>query len=66
MNTLSERIKSQRKNLKLTQGDIAKKIGISRVSYTQWELGETNPKGENLLKLAAALHCTADWLIVCQ
>lgn len=63
MNTLSERIKSQRKNLKLTQGDIAKKIGISRVSYTQWELGETNPKGENLLKLAAVLHCTADWLI---
>ena len=63
MNTLSERIKSQRKNLKLTQGDIAKKIGIARVSYTQWELGETNPKGENLLKLAAALHCTADWLI---
>ena len=63
MNTLSERIKSQRKNLKLTQGDIAKKIGISRVSYTQWELGETNPKGENLLKLAAALHCTPDWLV---
>lgn len=63
MNTLSERIKSQRKNLKLTQGDIAKKIGIARVSYTQWELGETNPKGENLLKLAAALSCTPDWLV---
>jgi SOS-response transcriptional repressor LexA len=63
MNTLSERIKSQRKNLKLTQGDIAKKIGIARVSYTQWELGETNPKGENLLKLASVLSCTPDWLV---
>lgn len=63
MNTLSERIKAQRKNLKLTQGDIAKRIGIARVSYTQWELGETNPKGENLLKLAQVLNCTPDWLI---
>jgi len=63
MKTLSERIKAQRTSLKLTQSDVAKKIGIARVSYTQWELGETNPKGENLLKLAQTLHCTPDWLV---
>ena len=37
MKTLSERIKAQRTSLKLTQSDVAKKIGIARVSYTQWE-----------------------------
>lgn len=54
MKTLSERIKAQRTSLKLTQSDVAKKIGIARVSYTQWELGETNPKGE-LLKVCPFL-----------
>lgn len=63
MNTLSERIRSRRKDLKMTQGDVAKKIGISRVSYTQWELGETNPNGENLLKVAQVLNCTPDWIV---
>lgn len=63
MNTLSERIRSRRKDLKMTQGDVAKKIGISRVSYTQWELGETNPNGENLLKVSQVLSCTPDWIV---
>jgi SOS-response transcriptional repressor LexA len=63
MNTLSERIKARRKDLKMTQGDVAKRIGISRVSYTQWELGETNPNGENLLKVAQVLSCTPDWIV---
>lgn len=63
MNTLSERIKARRKELKLTQADVAKAVGIARVSYTQYELGETNPNGENLLKLALALKCTPDWIV---
>lgn len=63
MNTLSERIRAQRKILGMTQSDVSKKIGIARVSYTQWELGETYPKGDNLLKLAQVMSCTPDWLM---
>lgn len=63
MNTFSDRILAQRKKLNLTQSDVAKKIGIARVSYTQWELGETNPKGENLLKLATVLQCSPGWIM---
>lgn len=33
------------------------------MSLTQWESGDTSPKGENLLKLARALGVTPDWLI---
>lgn len=63
MDTLNDRIRKRRKELKLTQQDVAKFVGVSRVSVSQWETGETAPKGENLLSIANFLHCSPQWLM---
>lgn len=39
--------KTKRKELKLTQSDVAKKVGVSLTSYQCWERGVMNPAGEN-------------------
>ena len=58
-----ERIRSRRKALKLTQSVVASGIGVSHVAVSQWEKDETVPRGENLLRLAELLQCTAAWII---
>lgn len=60
------RIRQRRKELKLTQSDIAKYVGVSRVSVTNWESdgpSHTNPKGQNLVKLSEKLKVTPDWIL---
>jgi len=58
-----ERIRARRKALQLTQQALAKSIGVSHVAVSQWEKEETVPRGENLLRLAEWLQCTASWII---
>jgi len=50
-----ESIKKRRLAAGLTQVDVAKKCGVSVVSYQRWEQGVTSPKPENLEKLKAVL-----------
>ena len=48
--TLGQRIKEQRKALKLTQVDLARKMqGVSHAAISQWENDTTKPNAENLL-----------------
>lgn len=58
-----QRIRAKRNALGLTQSDIAKAVGVSSASVTQWEQGDTSPKGVNLLALSSALGCSPDELI---
>ena len=63
---LNERIFSRRKELGLSQNDVADAVGVNRVSVSNWETdgkNGTSPKGRNLLLLAKALKCNPDWLI---
>lgn len=65
MNTfeIGERIRELRKKNKMTQADVARKVGVSSPTITQWENNQTAPKGDNLLKVSHVLGCTPDWLI---
>lgn len=63
MKTLGERLKAYRKNSKLTQVELAKRVGVSGATVSQWESGDTSPKGKNLHKLAQALSTSADLLL---
>lgn len=56
METIGQRIKSFRKALRLTQKQVAEKLGISTAAVTQWETDITKPSGENLLALARTLN----------
>lgn len=61
--TFNDRIASRRKELGLTQQQLADAVGISSVSVYKWEAGITTPKGQNLFSLAEALRCSPTWLL---
>lgn len=52
-----------RENLQLTQKEIAYKIGVPKNTYSNWELGLSRPKFEDLLSLADFFHVTTDFLL---
>lgn len=60
---IGERIRELRKRHRFTQADVARKIGVSSPTITQWENNQTAPKGDNLLRVASVLGCTPDWLV---
>ena len=49
-------IKKLRKEKKLTQGDIADKVGIARSYYTRIELGDVEPSITTLKRIAVVLN----------
>jgi transcriptional regulator with XRE-family HTH domain len=49
--TFNDRITSRRKELGLTQQQLADAVGISGVSVYKWEAGINTPKGKNLFSL---------------
>lgn len=61
--TVGERIHALRKSKKMSQVILAKKVGVSNAAISQWERSETEPKGDNLMSLAAALECSPSHLL---
>ena len=52
-----------RRKRKLTQKEVAEKLGTSRVTVARWECGFNNPKLSTVRELAKLYNCTADELI---
>jgi len=63
MATFSERLKQLRTEKKLTQEDIAKRVNVNRVTYTNWENGKRAPELSKLVELATELNSTVDYLL---
>lgn len=64
--TMGKRIAERRKELGLSQNEVAQYVGINRVSVSNWETdgkNGTSPKGANLIALAELLKCTPEWLL---
>lgn len=59
----SENLRKLRDLSGLTQEDLAKKVGVSRVAVTRWENGANAPGGENVARLAALFDVTAAQLL---
>ena len=53
-----EKLKARRKELKLTQKDIADKLGISYQAYSAWERGVKEPSTEKVALLEKLLNVT--------
>lgn len=62
METIGDRIASRRKELELSQADIARTCDVSKQAVGQWEADKTVPTGPNLVDLAEALTVTERWL----
>ena len=59
----AERLKTLRKQVKLTQTQIAEKLDISQQAYASWERGVKKPTQENLVKIAQVLNVSVDYLV---
>lgn len=60
---LKNRLIRKRKELNITQTELAKRAGLTAPSISQYESGVRNPSYEAILKLANALSVSADYLI---
>ena len=57
-----DRLKTARINAKMSQREVAKKIGISQTSYSFLENGLREPSMLYLRRIAALLNVSIDWL----
>ena len=60
---IGENIVIARKNLNLTQADLADKMNVSYQAVSSWERDENLPDTINLIALASVLKVTLDWLV---
>ncbi|MDC9598880.1 XRE family transcriptional regulator [Xenorhabdus anantnagensis] len=62
MKTMHERIKQARLAKKLTQAELAEKLGVTPQSVQQWE-SSTEPRKSRLVTLASVLDADVNWLL---
>lgn len=63
MNNFSEKVKEARIAKKLTQKELAEKIGVSDARIRQYESNKGFPSAEVLFKICLELDVSADWLL---
>ncbi|MGN0549371.1 MAG: helix-turn-helix domain-containing protein [Acutalibacteraceae bacterium] len=61
--SLGEKLLRLRKEMKMTQDDVAKVLGMSRTSFSKYENGNANPPLQVLRKIAAIYNVGLEYLI---
>lgn len=57
------RIRELRQQKKLSQEELARRLGVDRSSVARWEIGSNLPRAEKLMMLAKLLGCSVDELL---
>lgn len=60
---MGERIYFRRKALKLTQEELAEKIGVSTQMISNLELGKKAIRPENLINICSVLNISSDYVL---
>lgn len=60
---IKEILKAERKKHGYTQQEVADKLGITRSSYAQYEIGRNTPTTESIIMLAELYKCSTDYLL---
>ena len=60
--SIGERILTLRKTKAISQGDLAKQLGVSRQAVSKWENDQSSPDTLNLIKLADLLDTEVSYL----
>ncbi len=60
---LGERLEAARKSLRLTQAEVAQRLGVPRQAVIAMEKGERRPSNEHLVALSAALNVSVHELV---
>lgn len=63
MSTLGDRLKGKRRESKLTQKDVAIKLGIDNTTVSKWESGTYEPDAAMLKKLAELYNINGNYLL---
>ena len=58
-----ENLKLLRKNSKISQEELAEKIGVSRQAVSRWEVGNAYPEMSNIVALCSIFKCNINDLI---
>ena len=61
---IGERIFERRKQLKLTQEDVAEKMNVSIQMISNLELGKKAIRPENLIKISSILEISTDYILM--
>lgn len=64
--TVSARIKEKRKGQRLTQQELADKIGVSLMTVLRWEKGERTPNALIMPQIAEVLNTSVEYLMGLQ
>lgn len=56
-------IEKIRKNAKMTQAELAVRLGVQQSAISHWERGDNLPETGNLLKMSEIFGCTVDELL---
>ena len=60
---IADRIKFLREQQKMTQTELAKRLGITRSSVNAWEIGISVPSTQYIVELAEIFHVSTDYLL---
>lgn len=60
---MQNRIGSERVRLRMTQEELAEKLGVTSKAVSQWETGRSACPAKRLVALACIFDCTTDWLL---
>lgn len=63
INDLGLRLKIARQGQKLSQTELAERVGINQNNIAQYEAGRVLPKLETIVKFSRELGCGIEWLI---
>jgi transcriptional regulator with XRE-family HTH domain len=58
-----ERLRNLMDVKRITQEDLAREVGVSRMTIYKWTVGRSGPKLDQLIALTAVFHVSADYLI---
>lgn len=58
-----DRLIKLRKELNITQEELAKRVGYTRTAVSAWEIGRNEPSNADTIKLANFFGVTTDYLL---
>lgn len=61
--SVGNRIQKLRKEIRLTQKELAEKVNVSPQVISNWERGYTDPSHEDIKMLSESLGCSADYIL---
>lgn len=61
--TLGDRVRVARARLRMSQAELARRIGISATSMNAIEAGQTDPRASRIKAMAEVLRVSTDYLL---